>query len=78
LKLVDDCEIKEIYRYETFGYVNDLKVDINNEDDNYFYVGTNDHFIGEKLNLKRCDKYYYEGKISKDKVIKRIEKTQIY
>lgn len=76
-KKVDEKQIKEIYRIHTFGQIGNLKVNVENELEDYYIVGTSNLEIAKKLGLERCDKYYHEGKILKKYIIITEEKTKI-
>lgn len=67
-KKVSGEELEEIYSYQTYGIVGDVRVNVEKEKDEYYFVGTSDCKVAEVLGLQRCDKYYYEGKIEKSKV----------
>lgn len=76
-KKINIEEIKEIYEIYTFGKIGNLKVNIENELEDCYIVGTSNLQIAEKLGLKRCDKYYHQGKILKKDIIVTEEKTKI-
>lgn len=76
-KKVDEKQIKEIYRIHTFGQIGNLKVNVENELEDYYIVGTSNLEIAKKLGLERCDKYYHQGKILKKDIIITEEKTKI-
>lgn len=67
-KIILPNEIREAYEYRTYGIVKGIKVNVEKENEEYYFIGTADCKVAEKLGLHRCDKYYYEGKISKEKV----------
>jgi hypothetical protein len=76
-KKIDEKLIKEIYKIHTFGKIGNLIVNIENELEDCYIVGTSNLEIAEKLGLKRCDKYYHQGKILKKDLIVIEEKTII-
>ena len=76
-KKIDEKQIKEIYKIHTFGQIGNLKVNVENELEDSYIVGTSNLQIAEKLGLERCDKYYHQGKILKKNIIVSEEKTQI-
>lgn len=67
-KKVSGEELEEVYSCQTYGIVGDVRVNVEKENEEYYLVGTGDCKVAEVLGLQRCDKYYYEGKIEKDKV----------
>jgi hypothetical protein len=76
-KKVNIEHIKEIYKIHTSGKVGDTIVNVENELEDCYIVGTSNLQIAEKLGLERCDKYYHQGKISKKDIIVTEEKTKI-
>jgi hypothetical protein len=76
-KKVNEEHVKEIYKIYTVGKVGDLKVNIEEELEDSYVVGTNNLQIAEKLGLEKCDKYYHQGKILKKDIIVSEEKTKI-
>lgn len=76
-KKIDEKQIKEIYKIHTFGQIGNLKVNVENELEDSYIVGTSNLQIAEKLGLERCDKYYHQGKILKKNIIVSEEKTKI-
>ena len=67
-KEVQRQDILSVYNIVTYGIIDDNIVNIEGEDNRYYSVGTSNSKIAESLNLKRCDKYYYNGKIEKENV----------
>lgn len=67
-KIILPSEIQEAYEYRTYGNVKGVKVNVEKENQEFYFVGTADCKVAEVLGLSRCDKYYYEGKIPKKKV----------
>lgn len=76
-KNIDEKQIKEIYKIHTFGQIGNLKVNVENELEDCYIVGTSNLEIAKKLGLERCDKYYHQGKILKKDIIITEEKTKI-
>lgn len=76
-KQIDEKQIKEIYKIHTFGKIGDLIVNVENELEDCYIVGTSNLQIAEKLGLSRCDKYYHQGKILKKDIIITEEKTKM-
>lgn len=76
-KKVNENQIEEIYKIHTVGKVGDLKVNVEEELEESYVVGTNNLQIAEKLGFERCDKYYHYGKIFKKDIIVSEEKTKI-
>ena len=72
-------EIEELYRYTTYAVINNYKVNVEKENEEYYFVGTADCKVAEILGLQRCDKYYYEGKFSKQdvEIIEEKEKIEL-
>lgn len=67
-KYIDKNDITKIYKVNTIGEVDNLTVNVESELDNCYIVGTSDLKVAERLNLQRCDKYYYKGKILKENI----------
>ena len=72
-------EIEELYRYATYAVINNYKVNVEKENEEYYFVGTADCKVAEALGLQRCDKYYYEGKFPKQdvEIIEEKEKIEL-
>ena len=68
-----------MYRYATYAVINNCKVNLEKENEEYYFVGTADCKVAEILGLQRCDKYYYEGKfLKKDvEIIEEKEKIEL-
>ena len=72
-------EIEELYRYATYAVINNYKVNLEKENEEYYFVGTADCKVAEAPGLQRCDKYYYEGKFQKHdvEIIEEKEKIEL-
>ena len=72
-------EIEELYRYATYAVINNYKVNVEKENEEYYFVGTADCKVAEALGLQRCDKYYYEGKFPRQdvEIIEEKEKIEL-
>lgn len=72
-------EVEELYRYATYVVINNYKVNVEKENEKYYFVGTADCKAAEALGLQRCDKYYYEGKFQKHdvEIIEEKEKIEL-
>ena len=64
-KKVSLDEIEELCSYVTYAEINNYKVNVEKENEEYCFAGTADCKVAEALGLQRCDKYYYEGKFPK-------------
>ncbi len=69
--------LEELYRCATYVVINNYKVNVEKENEEYYFVGTADCKVAEALGLQRCDKYYYEGKFLKQDVELIEEKEKI-
>lgn len=67
-KIILPNEIQEAYEYRTYGIIKGITVNVEKENEEYYFVGTGDCKVAEILGLSRCDKYYYEGKFDKKQV----------
>ncbi|WP_075717360.1 hypothetical protein [Roseburia sp. 499] len=76
-KRVEKEELEEFYTYETYGIIDNCRVNVEKENQEFYFVGTADCKVAEVLGLSRCDKYYYEGKIPKEKVELIEEKKEL-
>ena len=76
-KVVKEDELNEIYEINTVGEIGGIIVNVEKEYEDSYLVGTSNYEVAEKLGLGRCDKYYYEGKIIKDNIVVRQERTKI-
>ena len=70
---------EELYRYATYAVINNYKVNVEKENEEYYFVRTPDCKVAEALGLQRCDKYYYEGKFLKQdvEIIEEKEKIEL-
>jgi len=75
-KVVNLSELNKCYKIITKGIINEESVNIEKENDLYYFVGTSNSDIARDLGLNRTDKYYYNDWIPKEKVkiIEEIEK----
>ena len=78
-KIISPNEIQEVYECRTYGIIKSIKVNVEKENEEYYFVGTADCKVAEALGLQRCDKYYYEGKFSKQdvEIIEEKEKIEL-
>ncbi|ADZ19178.1 nitrate reductase beta subunit [Clostridium acetobutylicum] len=76
-KNVDKKQIEELYKIHTLGKIENLEVNVENELEDCYIVGTSSLEIAKKLGLERCDKYYHQGKVLKKDIVITEEKTKI-
>ncbi|MED4977354.1 hypothetical protein ABEV04_05020 [Heyndrickxia faecalis] len=67
-KIVNPDEVKNCYQVKTKGKIKGEIVNISNERENEYYIGTSDARIAKKLGMERTDKYYYESWVPKNEV----------
>lgn len=67
-KVVNTSELTKCYRITTKGKLNGKFVNISNENDNEYYVGTSNADIAKYIGAERTDKYYYEKWVPKERV----------
>lgn len=67
-KAVEPSEVSNCYRVTTQGIIKGLKVDVFNEREEEYLVGTAYSDIAEKLGLIRTDKYYHDKWVNKSEV----------
>ncbi|MED4322129.1 hypothetical protein P9232_11790 [Weizmannia sp. CD-2023] len=68
VKKVNISNIQEAYTIVMIGKYNDIELNIHEEKDGYYLIGTSDAKTANQLNLERVDKYYYQGWISSKKL----------
>ena len=78
-KVILPNEIGEAYDCQTYGVIKGCRVNVEKENEGYYFVGTADCKVAEALGLQRCDKYYYEGKFPKQdvEIIEKKEKIEL-
>ena len=78
-KVILPNEIGEAYDCQTYGVIKGSRVNVEKENEEYYFVGTADCKVAETLGLQRCDKYYYEGKFPKQdvEIIEEKEKIEL-
>ena len=78
-KVILPNEIGEAYDCQTYGVIKGSRVNVEKENEEYYFVGTADCKVAEALGLQRCDKYYYEGKFPKQdvEIIEEKEKIEL-
>lgn len=67
-KVINSSELESAYEVRMYGLVDGYKVNVTKENEEYYFVETGDCKVAEILGLSRCDKYYYEGKVDKNKM----------
>ena len=78
-KVISPNEIQEAYERRAYGVIKDSRVNVEKENEEYYFVGTADCKVAEALGLQRCDKYYYEGNFPKQdvEIIEEKEKIEL-
>lgn len=66
-KVINSSELESAYEVRMYGLVDGCKVNVTKENEEYYFIETGDCKVAEILGLSRCDKYYYEGKVDKNK-----------
>ncbi len=67
-KVINSSELESAYEVRMYGLVDGYKVNVTKENEEYYFIETGDCKVAEILGLSRCDKYYYEGKVDKNKM----------
>lgn len=67
-KIVDIKELDEVYDVISYGIIEGHKVHLRKENNEAYYIGTDDYQLAGTLSLERTDKFAYEGWVTKDRV----------
>lgn len=67
-KKVKSNDLSNCFSVYTKGKIDGEIVNISQENEFEYYVGTSNSDIAKKLGLERTDKYYYESWVQKDRV----------